>query len=73
MEIAELKDHFDEQDSQFSDPATIPEFEGPDLLFGSYRHTTKEEILAAFPARPVVDRLVAALFSKLELASGNYL
>ncbi|KAK4495198.1 hypothetical protein PRZ48_013525 [Zasmidium cellare] len=35
---------------------------GSHLFYGSNRHATREEILAAVPARPVVDRLLALHF-----------
>jgi hypothetical protein len=68
----ELKDHFDnENDSIEQRPpaAETLDASGPELVFGHHKCVTKQEILAAMPARPVADRLVATYFASMDLAS----
>ena len=76
--IAELKSHFEREDEdrekyharRISDP---PHFNsmGPQLLYGCFEYTTKEEILASLPARPVVDRMVSRFFNSFDMSSGQ--
>jgi hypothetical protein len=73
--IAELKDDFesdaiDGEESEM-DPSTL-ELEGPELLFGKNKNATKEELLAAIPTRPVVDRLMSKYFKTMDMASGRH-
>lgn len=74
FKIAELKDHFEDDDIQHNDHAFAtkqPEIEGPLLLFGSNKYVTKHEIVASFPSRPIVDRLVSTYFSVMDMAPGK--
>ncbi|KAK9320869.1 fungal-specific transcription factor domain-containing protein [Lipomyces orientalis] len=69
--IAELKDYFqDEPDhagyQEFAPP--VPEGDPPELLFSQYLPATKQEILAAIPPRPMLDRLVAEYLSHKAIA-----
>ncbi|KAH8686152.1 hypothetical protein BGZ60DRAFT_364509, partial [Tricladium varicosporioides] len=41
----------------------------PDMFFGHYKRMTPPEILAAMPARPITDRLVAAYFMEKDISS----
>ncbi|KAF5247334.1 hypothetical protein FANTH_6425 [Fusarium anthophilum] len=71
--IAELKDHFDSEEEVAhpdiqgieSPPA---EMTGPQLLYGCPKPTSKDEILASIPTRPVVDRLVSRYFNSFEMS-----
>ncbi len=49
-----------------------PGTEGPELLFGCNKNTTKEDILASIPPRPVVDTLVARDFNAMDMAPGIF-
>ena len=69
--IKELKDCFeDARDPDKGTPSTteVPGPKGPELLFGGYDHVQKQEILAAIPPRPLVDRLIAKFFNSVEIA-----
>lgn len=73
--IAEIKDHFEKEEDA---TRRVPEPHGagwtcPQLLYGCPRLTTKEEILASIPARPVVDRLVSRYFNSFEMSPGQFL
>jgi len=39
---------------------------GPELLFGRYRHATKEEILAGLPPKSVTDNLLETFFESMD-------
>lgn len=73
--IAELKDHFEREDERLlvrcSSEPPKPYLAGPQLLYGCPRYATKEEILAAIPPRPVVDRLISRYFNALDMAPGQ--
>jgi hypothetical protein len=73
--IAELKDHFDNEEAMHPDPqagdAPCPDTTGPQLLYGCPKLATKEEILASVPARSVVDRLVSRYFNSFEMSPGK--
>ena len=75
--IAELKDHFDNEEAAHPDrtPSDLPSVEstGPQLLYGGVKAATKEEILASIPARPVVDRLVSRYFNSFEMSPGQFI
>jgi hypothetical protein len=68
-QIAELKDFVrdnrDRNEQQGYPPAML-EHEGPEIIFGHCQPVTKQEILAAVPPRPVVDRLVSGFFFSYE-------
>ena len=74
--IAELKDHFEDEDDDddfdLADPrmetGRLPPTERPILLFGSNRDATKLDILSSLPLRPVVDRLISGYFSAMDVA-----
>ncbi|KAF5691017.1 hypothetical protein FDENT_3621 [Fusarium denticulatum] len=71
--IAELKDHFDNEE-ELSHPAVQgveppgAEITGPQLLYGCPKPASKDEILASIPTRPVVDRLVSRYFNSFEMS-----
>ena len=48
----------------------MPDFDGPELLFGRSKYANKEEILTAIPARSIVDRRLAEYFGALDTAPG---
>ncbi|KAF4625058.1 hypothetical protein G7Y89_g13112 [Cudoniella acicularis] len=69
--IAELKDHFEDDVSETKEPVSEPAgfpTEEPELLFGLKNYATKQEILAAIPARPVVDRLISKYFNAMDMS-----
>jgi hypothetical protein len=73
-EIAELKDHLEEE-PEMQHPRSIsdslyPSFLGPQLLYGCPRYASKAEILASVPSRPVVDRLISRYFSSFDMSPG---
>ncbi|KAK9233794.1 fungal-specific transcription factor domain-containing protein [Lipomyces kononenkoae] len=72
--IAELKDSF-EGDTESTEDNTIPSNVecrySPDLVFGSYEHVDKHQILAAIPPRLIVDRLMAEYFNSMHIAPGS--
>lgn len=78
-QIAELRDHFrEEQNPVDSAPFQGPgaaaeptEPDEPDILFGSYRCVSREEILSAMLPRPLVDRLVTEYFINKDIAPGE--
>ena len=45
---------------------------GSNLFYGPSRHATRDEILAAIPARPVVDRLMALHFDSYIITPCQY-
>ena len=47
------------REDMLADSQTLP---GSQIFYGPNRHATREEILAAVPPRPVVDRLMALHF-----------
>jgi hypothetical protein len=68
LQILDFKDCLqDDHDSNVLLPEAGVE---PDILFGHYDRMSKQEILAAIPSRPIVDRLVAEYFSNKANASG---
>lgn len=74
--IADLKDHFEQEEMHARhqlpyDETFIPERTGPQLLYGCAKLASKEELLAALPARPVVDRLVSRYFNSFEMSPGK--
>lgn len=72
--IAELKDHFEDNDLGYDDHLIAteqPETEGPQLLFGSNKYATKSEIIASIPSRRIVDRLVSTYFSGMDMPPGE--
>lgn len=72
LQIAELKDHFDDDrgSMEYSTfPDLTPETDGTDLLLGRFESANRDEILAAIPSRPVVDRLIATYFAKVEMVT----
>ncbi|KAK9433076.1 fungal-specific transcription factor domain-containing protein [Lipomyces doorenjongii] len=67
--IAELKDYFedDHEHIERNPLATkVPDSDGPDLLLGQYKYVNKQEILAAIPSRPIVDRLIFKYFHMMD-------
>ena len=51
-------------------PSSEPyESDGPDLLCGGYKYVESQDIMAAIPPRPLVDRLVSKFFASIEEAS----
>ncbi|KAH6874083.1 fungal-specific transcription factor domain-containing protein [Thelonectria olida] len=70
--IAELKDHFDNEEAMHPDhqagETPCPDATGPQLLYGCPKLATREEILASLPARSVVDRLVSRYFNSFEMS-----
>jgi hypothetical protein len=52
--------------------ALLLDGEGPELLFGKNNNATKDELLAAMPARAVVDRLMSKFFNSMDMAPGDY-
>jgi hypothetical protein len=48
----------------------MQEPDDPEIIFGHCKYATKQEILAAVPPRPIVDRLVAGFFSYESMAPG---
>jgi hypothetical protein len=74
FKIAELKDDIesDAMDGEETgmDPSTL-ELEGPELFFGKNKNATKEELLAAIPTRPAVDRLISRYFKTMDMAPGR--
>lgn len=75
--IAELKEHLDWELDDSQSVATAEEslpgspVTGPLLLCGPPRRTTREEILASVPPRPVVDRWISKYFNALDMAPGT--
>ncbi|RKL26669.1 hypothetical protein BFJ72_g13629 [Fusarium proliferatum] len=71
--IAELKDHFDNEE-ELSHPdvqgveSPGAEMTGPQLFYGCRKPASKDEILASIPTRPVVDRLVSRYFNSFEMS-----
>ena len=73
MQITELKDYFEDEHDPIerNAPATkVPDPDGPDLLFGCSKYVNKQEILAAIPSRPIVDRLVSKYFNTRDIVPG---
>ena len=74
MKISELKEYFSEDRTSHSSNLEPQkgelEGDGPGLFCGYTRPATKQELLAAIPPRPMVDRLVAKCFASMDLASG---
>ena len=67
--ISELKDALTEFPGTLgSDDLAASESSGPDLLVGTQKPVTKQEILAAIPHRTVVDRLVSQFVKAVEIA-----
>ena len=70
--MSELKDSLndpqDENEYEILSPNVL-KVNGPELLLGENRQVTKQEILAAIPHRPIVDRLVSQFFKSVETAS----
>ncbi|KAI9046067.1 fungal specific transcription factor domain-containing protein [Aspergillus affinis] len=70
-EIAEVKEYLQmsedtsPEDDAEGEPST-PDALGPVLLFGNTIATTKADLLAALPARPVADRLVSSYLNSKE-------
>ncbi|KAM0425802.1 hypothetical protein ACHAPT_009053 [Fusarium lateritium] len=69
--ISELKNEV-QSDSEHASPLpdeglARDQAEKPVLLFGDQGHLSREEILAAMPPRPVVDRLVSEYFTDLDM------
>ena len=74
IQIVELRDHFEDGSTPTGPLARetqVPEFEGPELLFGGYKTVEKRDILAAMPPRPLVDRLVVKCFNSVDIAPGT--
>ena len=74
FKIAELKDDFergatDGEESEMNPPPF--EWDGPELFFGKNKNATKDELVAAIPARPVVDRLMSKFFHTMDMAPGK--
>ena len=79
--IADLRDHLGHEDAPVRDMDSASLEVTPDsettsggsttehalLLYGSYRRTSREEILAAIPSRSVVDRYLSCYFNRLGL------
>ncbi|KAF5614182.1 uncharacterized protein FSUBG_62 [Fusarium subglutinans] len=62
--ISELKDHYEEEEESRmldTNDHVLLQSPGPRLLYEPV-HTTKADLLASIPPRPVVDRLVARYF-----------
>lgn len=75
--IAELKDHFDnEEEASHPDVQSVEspaaDMTGPQLLYGCPKPASKDEILASILtlSRPVVDRLVSRYFNSFEMSPG---
>ena len=69
--ISELKDSLEEDLNVIESGDVVlqaPAPDGPDLLFGGYKHIRKQNILAAIPPRSIVDRLVSKCFTSVEIA-----
>ncbi|RYC91575.1 hypothetical protein BFJ63_vAg5586 [Fusarium oxysporum f. sp. narcissi] len=73
--IAELKDHFDnEEEASHPDVQSVEspaaDMTGPQLLYGCPKPASKDEILASILtlSRPVVDRLVSRYFNSFEMS-----
>ncbi|GIJ90088.1 hypothetical protein Asppvi_009038 [Aspergillus pseudoviridinutans] len=69
--IADLKILLDEEEVQENTQLDEPSFAqrgGPQLLYGCTSLLTKEEILAAIPERPVVDRLISGYFNSFDMS-----
>ena len=69
--ISELKDSL-EDDHDGNELGNVPmevaSLDRPELLFGGYKHIERQDILAAIPPRPTVDRLISRCFSSMEIA-----
>ena len=73
-QIAELKDCFHEGDDEITDALEnqkLPQYEGPQLLYGCHRRVSKAQVLDAVPARSVTDRLLADFFAVGDLATST--
>ncbi|EWG49974.1 hypothetical protein FVEG_09315 [Fusarium verticillioides 7600] len=63
--ISELKDHYEEEEEArmlATNDHALLQSSGPRLLYEPV-HTTKTDLLASIPPRPVVDRMVARYFN----------
>ncbi|KAG5804526.1 hypothetical protein H9Q71_010893 [Fusarium xylarioides] len=78
--ISDLRDHYEEEEEArmlATNDDVLLKSPGPRLLYEPV-HTTKADLLASIPARPVVDRMVARYFNTQGvvpniLHSGNFL
>lgn len=55
--------------------ASIPSVSSPEtnefgLIFGGYRPSNRQEILAAIPSKPIVDKMVAGYFLDRPIVPG---
>jgi hypothetical protein len=67
--IAELKDHFEQEESSHS---INPKSPGPHLLYAAWSpNITRVSILESLPPRTVVDRLMYRYFNTVVIASGK--
>jgi hypothetical protein len=58
-----LKDHLGATESSQRDKDQALKIQGPDLLVGAIGPATRAEIMAAIPARSVMDALITEFFS----------
>lgn len=77
LQIAELKNYFvdsptaDELLSSECNEPISDDLETSDLFIRHGSHVSHQEILAALPPKPVVDRLVTEYFSITSIGKGN--
>ena len=67
--ISELKDSLEGiSDTIGDDSSNVSDSIGPELLLGEQRQAKAQDILAAIPPRPIVDRLVSQFVKAVDLA-----
>lgn len=70
-QISELREHLDQIPvAANASNGSDGDVAGPDLLFSSYKHATKQELLAALPLRSDADQLIVTYFASMDTAPG---
>lgn len=59
------------EEEEDDEDSCLPEISGPVLLFGNAISTSKEDLLAALPARNVSDRIVSCYLNSKEATLGK--
>lgn len=77
VQIAEVKEYLQlsedtsPEEEEDDENSCLPEITGPVLLFGNAISASKDDLLAALPARNVVDRLVSSYLNSKESTLGR--
>jgi hypothetical protein len=66
-DIADLKDHFDNDLTEDQTPETDGDKYEPHILFGFNNHASRFDIMSSIPTRPICDRLLSRYFNSIDM------